>query len=81
MKITEMFCSMMQQIWSTKRIELKAKIITKAPIELIKFMSCYDGKKYVLQMDTVDYHISINLFVNHTKIISLNIDNLLSFSV
>lgn len=48
MKITEMFCSMMQQIWSTKRIELKAKIIIKAPIELIKFMSCYDGKKYVL---------------------------------
>ena len=38
--------------------------------------SCYDDENIYLKMDTVDYHIFINLLVNHTKIILSNIDNL-----
>ena len=44
---------------------------------LIKFYCLLTTIKNIyLKIDRVDYHIFINLFVNHVKIVFWNIDNL-----
>ena len=74
MKITKKFCSM-HHIWTIKWIEFKIKVIILEPIELLKFIFLVTvAKNIYLKMDTLGYHIFINL-VNHRKIILTNIDN------
>ena len=67
-------CSM-DHIWYIKQQELKAKIIMQDCIELMKYLYLLIMTKNIyLNMDIVDYHIFINLLVNHRKIISSNVD-------
>lgn len=60
------------------RKEFKTKIIIHEPTELTKFLCLAKMIKNIyLKIDTVAYHILLNLLVNHTKIISSIIDSLL----
>ena len=86
-KITEVICSMHHKI---KIIEWMSHEINRIQsnyhiIGIYKkkksFFVLLQWKKYTLEDDTVCCCILVSLLVNHTKIISLNIENLLWFSV
>ena len=65
-----MFCS----IDHMKKREFKAKIITKEPIELIKLPRLATMIKNIyMKMDIVDYHVFINLLINHINFFLSNI--------
>ena len=60
------------------RKEFKTKIIIHEPAELTKFLCLAKMIKNIyLKIDTVAYHILLNMLVNYTKIISSIIDSLL----
>ena len=61
---------------------IQAKIITEEPLELMKFLCLVTMIKSIgLKMDIVLYHIFMNLVVNHTVILSSNINHLFCFLV
>ena len=63
-----------------KKIQSKNHNIESYRINKVS-LPCYNNSNIYLKMDIVDYHIFINLLVNHTKIILTNIDNLFQISV
>ena len=60
-----MFCSI-DHIWDVKGSEFKAKIIIQNRIELVKFLYVLTmTKNMYLKIDSVSYHIFINVLFNH----------------